>query len=107
MLRQSAIRCHLCTQGDFTVRFTSDDGTMLPDGALTNISLTFKRHDFVFGTAYDPYVVGWVPPSPPGAAWLGATPNPGRRMPYQRPPLAANLAATLARFGLAARVAAR
>ena len=53
------MNCHACThQGNFTVRFIGDDNTTLPKGALTNISLTFKRHDFVFGTAYESRWVG-------------------------------------------------
>lgn len=51
------------SQGDFTLFFVDPEGQPLPAGALSAASVSLQRHDFLFGTAYDPYLVGgceWV-----------------------------------------------
>jgi ethanolamine utilization microcompartment shell protein EutS len=42
-------------KGDFTVSFLdAESGALLPPGSVTSFSAALARHDFAFGTAYDP-----------------------------------------------------
>lgn len=72
-------RVEASRKGSFAVRVADSNGALLDASALQGVQVAMARHDFPFGTAYDPYLVRdvWVgsgfrvqglglgPPDPP------------------------------------------
>lgn len=52
-----AARIEQHRKGDFTMRFVDGSGAPLPAGALRAAAVSMKRHDWSFGTVYEPSLV--------------------------------------------------
>lgn len=44
-------------KGNFTLRFVDQNGALMPAGSIQSADLTYRRHDFPFGSAYEPWKV--------------------------------------------------